>query len=76
MFKFATMLVTVLFFSSLSLSFAQPRQGLIMTNCKNEIQTYCPKVEHGMGRVPACLEKHQDQLSDQCKQALKIRRGQ
>lgn len=50
-------------------------QGLVMSNCKAEIKKFCPHVQHGMGRVPACLEKHMDALSDKCKAALHQRQG-
>ena len=45
-------------------------QGLVGTYCKAEIAKFCPNVPHQRGAVPACLEQHQAELSDDCRQAL------
>ena len=38
--------------------------------CATELQTYCANVEVGEGRVLACLDDHDDKLSDACELAL------
>lgn len=35
--------------------------------CLADFEKYCPGVEPGGGRVMACLSKHLDQLTPQCK---------
>ena len=44
--------------------------GMVMDQCKAEIAKYCAQVPHGAGGVPACLQEHNAELSDQCKTAL------
>jgi hypothetical protein len=38
--------------------------------CATELQTHCADVEVGEGRVLACLNDHDDELSDGCEVAL------
>jgi Cysteine rich repeat len=38
--------------------------------CATDIQTLCPSVQPGGGRILACLKEHQDKVSDGCKQAV------
>lgn len=45
-------------------------QGLVMTHCKAEIETYCAGVPHGAGAVPVCLGKYTAKLSKDCRAAL------
>lgn len=35
--------------------------------CQADFEKYCPGVAPGGGRVVACLSKHLDQLTPQCK---------
>jgi hypothetical protein len=37
-------------------------------DCGNDIQKYCADVPHGQGRLLNCLGKHEDGLSNSCKQ--------
>src|SRR5436190_2223007 len=39
--------------------------------CKDDLLKYCGNVEVGNGRVKACLEKHENSLTDKCKDALR-----
>ena len=50
-----------------------PRPAMVAVNCEAEIAKHCADVQHGRGAVPACLEKHVDELSDACKTALETR---
>jgi Cysteine rich repeat len=38
--------------------------------CDSDIQTLCPGVQPGGGRILACLKAHQDKVSDVCKKAV------
>jgi hypothetical protein len=38
--------------------------------CANDIQTLCPGVQPGGGRILACLKQHKQQVSGGCKQAI------
>ncbi len=42
----------------------------VLNDCKNELDSYCSKVEPGRGRYAACLFAHNDKLSNQCEEAL------
>ncbi len=50
-------------------------KGRVFTECRKEIAEFCSNVEHGEGRVPACLDKHRGKLSDACKVVLAIKGG-
>ncbi len=41
------------------------------TECEADIEKHCAKVEAGEGRIIKCLEKHEAELSQRCKQAKK-----
>lgn len=38
--------------------------------CRTDIETHCADVEVGEGRVLACLDEHQSEISDSCKNAI------
>ncbi|MEO8602829.1 MAG: cysteine rich repeat-containing protein [bacterium] len=38
--------------------------------CRNDVDTACPGVEPGGGRIIACLRSHADKVSPACKAAL------
>ena len=38
--------------------------------CADDVQNLCSDVPPGGGRIIACLQQHQDQVSDRCKQAI------
>jgi hypothetical protein len=38
----------------------------VLGACASEIETYCPAVEPGHGRLAACLYAHEDKLGDAC----------
>jgi len=37
--------------------------------CGEELETLCPEVSVGQGRILACLEENKDKLSEACNQA-------
>ena len=41
------------------------------TECKGDLQKFCADVKPGQGRGLACLDKHDKDVSAQCKDALK-----
>ncbi len=46
--------------------------------CRQDVQTLCPGVPHGGGRIMACLKSHAAEVSTGCKAAIKeahTRRG-
>ena len=43
--------------------------------CKKDMETLCPGVEPGDGRIAACMKENRRKLSDGCKAALKAQRG-
>jgi hypothetical protein len=58
---------------------APPPAGGPMAACKQDVQTLCPGVQHGGGRIVACLKSHAADVSVGCKAAMKeahARRGQ
>jgi len=68
---------------SASAAFAQdamsPPMGGPAAACKQDVQTLCPNVQPGGGRILACLKGHAQQVSAGCKEAIKAereRRGQ
>jgi hypothetical protein len=38
--------------------------------CETDIQTLCPSVQPGGGRIIACLKEHKEKVSDGCKKAI------
>jgi hypothetical protein len=58
---------------------APPPEGGAMAACKQDVQTLCPGVQRGGGRIMACLKSHAPEVSSGCKAAIKeahARRGQ
>ncbi len=49
--------------------------GPVAEACKKDMETLCPGVQPGDGRVAACMKEHRRKLSDGCKAALKAQRG-
>ena len=45
--------------------------GLIQSNCRVEIDTFCQGIAPGGGALLACLTQHQSELSVLCAEALK-----
>jgi len=43
--------------------------------CKQDVHTLCPNVQPGGGRIVACLKSHAEQVSPDCKAAMKAARG-
>ena len=39
--------------------------------CQADVQKLCSGINPGEGRILRCLKKHQDSVSDKCKEALK-----
>jgi Cysteine rich repeat len=42
----------------------------VASECRAELETHCPSVEVGEGRVAQCLKDHASELSPGCDQAL------
>ena len=45
--------------------------GYVANECDADLDKYCASVEAGEGRLLDCLEKHDKQVSERCKQAIK-----
>jgi hypothetical protein len=52
-----------------------PPTGGPMAACKQDVQTLCPNVPRGGGRIAACLKSHASEVSPDCKTALKAAHG-
>jgi len=39
--------------------------------CKDDLKKYCADIKPGEGRLLNCIDKHDKEVSDRCKQALK-----
>jgi hypothetical protein len=52
-----------------------PPAGSPIAACKQDVQTLCPNVQPGGGRVMACLKSHAAQVSEDCKAAVKAEHG-
>jgi hypothetical protein len=48
-----------------------PPTGGPMAACRQDVQTLCPGVQHGGGRIMACLKSHETEVSPGCKAAIK-----
>ena len=42
----------------------------VASQCRTDIQTHCSDVAMGEGRILACLEEHEDEVSDACNSAV------
>jgi hypothetical protein len=67
---FVLMLTVVLVFGTQVLS-AETLVDTVVKGCKTELETYCKNVTPGGGRLMACIDKNEKQVSDRCKQAMK-----
>jgi hypothetical protein len=45
-------------------------KGRLRAACSTEAQKFCGNIERGKGKLRACLEGHQAELSDSCKTAI------
>ena len=52
-----------------------PPTGGPMAACRQDVQTLCPNVPRGGGRIAACLKSHASDVSPECKAALKAAHG-
>jgi hypothetical protein len=43
----------------------------VANECDNDLEKHCSKITPGEGRLLKCIEKHDSDVSDRCKQALK-----
>ncbi|HWA63742.1 MAG TPA: cysteine rich repeat-containing protein [Caulobacteraceae bacterium] len=61
---------------SLAVAGAAAAQGnaammsVLRDSCGKDIQTLCPGVQPGGGRIAQCLKEHQDKVSATCKSAI------
>jgi len=53
---------------------AAAASGALVEACKQDVQTLCPGVQPGEGRIAACLKGKRSKLSDGCKAAIKAQR--
>jgi len=79
--KLSTALYTVPLFSLIAMAaFADdatiPSRGGAAAACKQDVQTLCPGVQPGGGRIVACLKSHAEQVSPDCRAAVKAAHGQ
>ena len=49
--------------------------GPVAEACKKDVETLCPGMQPGEGRIAACMKENRRKLSDGCKAALKAQRG-
>jgi len=49
--------------------------GPAVEACKADVQTLCPGIQPGDGRIKQCMMKNRSKLSDGCKAALKEQRA-
>lgn len=48
--------------------------GAVAEACRQDMQTLCPDIQPGDGRIKACIRKNHAKFSDGCKDALKAKR--
>lgn len=48
-----------------------PPAGGPMAACRQDVQTLCPGVQRGGGRIMECLKSHETEISAGCKAAMK-----
>lgn len=46
--------------------------ALAAPSCKADVAKFCPKVQPGGGRIAQCLKQNEAQLSDSCKERIKM----
>ena len=55
---------------------ANAADGPVVEACRQDVQTLCPGVQPGDGRIKACMKSNRRKLSDGCKGALKAQRAE
>lgn len=55
---------------ALGAGLAMAQDGPVATACKEDTEKLCAGVEHGGGKVRACLDANKDKASPACQQAL------
>jgi hypothetical protein len=43
----------------------------VANECRDDLQKFCSGIQPGGGRLMACMDKNEKQVSDRCKQAMK-----
>jgi hypothetical protein len=43
----------------------------VANECRDDLQKFCANIQPGQGRLLACMDKNEKQLSGRCKQAMK-----
>lgn len=43
----------------------------VANECRDDLQKFCSDIQPGGGRLMACIDKNEKQVSDRCKQAMK-----
>jgi len=54
---------------------AQTGGGALRDACRADYQKFCASVQRGNGRIRQCMLENAEQLTPQCKEALKARQG-
>ena len=57
---------------ALCASLACAQSALAAPSCKADVQKFCEQVPAGGGRIAACLKQNEAQLSDGCKERIKM----
>jgi hypothetical protein len=52
-----------------------PPPGGALAACKQDVQTLCPDVQPGGGRIAACLKSHAAQVTPDCKASMQAARA-
>ena len=45
--------------------------GPLAQACHTDVQTHCPNIQPGEGKIMQCMKKYRSQISDGCKAAMK-----
>ena len=64
------MAATLAVFVPAGIGYAGDPIGDALTGCAKELKSFCSTVNPGEGRLVACVQAHEDQLSRQCSSAV------
>jgi hypothetical protein len=73
----STLLTTLLCLAALSTaSLPGHAAEAVKDACKQDAHTLCKGIQPGGGRIAACLKEHKDEVSAECKEAIKAHHGE